>query len=258
VTPAARRLIALAVAAVLAIAGVLAVLDYARRADERAIADQQPVGVLVVTQQIPRGTPSEALADSVRRSVIPAAAVAEGAILDLAGLAEVAGLVAAVDLLPGEQLLARRFVTLEELDPSKVTTVPSGLQEISFLLPMERVVGGRISSGSSVAVYASFDELVDTSDPDAAPTLTSTTVTALLVDRLLVTHVQYTAVQVAGSDPDVAMVPAGDLLITFAVDTVTASRLTYAFDQGRVRLTLLDERTDQSQRTPITRENVLG
>jgi len=241
-TPTTRRLIALAAAVVLALVGAVAVLDYARRADERAVADQQPAFVLLVTQRIDRGTPAEDLAAAVRSTVVPSATVAEGAIRDLV---ELQGLVAAVDLVPGEQLIAARFVTLEELEPSDATPVPPGLQEISFLLPMERVVGGRIVPGDRVAVYASFDELVDASDADAAPTLTSTTVTALLVDRLLVTAVQYSAVQVPGADPDVAMVPAGDLLVTFAVDTATATRLTYAFDQGRVR-------------TPITRENVLG
>jgi pilus assembly protein CpaB len=255
VTPTTRRLIALAVAVVLAFVGTVAVLDYARRADERAIADQQPTTVLLVTRTIARGTPADAITDAVRSTVVPAVAVADGAITDLEAIAD---LVAAVDLVPGEQLIAGRFVTPETLDPPDVTPVPPGLQQISFLMPMERVVGGRITPGDLVAMFVSLDEIVDTSDGTTAPSFTATTVTALLVDQLLVTHVQYSTPQTVAADPDVPLVPAGDLLVTFAVDTVTAERLTYAFDQGRVRLTLLDARTLQSARTPITRENILG
>lgn len=254
-TPTTRRLVALGVAVLLAFGGAFAVLDYARRADERAIADQRPVAVLLVTDPIARGTPGDALADAVRSAVVPAVAVADGAVIDLEQLSD---LVAGVDLVPGEQLIASRFITRDALDEPDAIPIPPGLQQIGFLLPMERVVGGRIVPGDLVAVFASFDDIVDTSEDPDTPTLSARTVTSLLIDELLVTHVQYSAAQPAGPATDVPLVPAGDLLVTFAVDTITAERLTYAFDQGRVRLTLLEAETQQSERTPITRENVLG
>lgn len=253
-TPTVRRALALVLAGVLAVVGVLAVLAYARGADERAIADQSPTTVLIVTREIPRGTPASAIGGSVRSTVVPAAAVARGAVTDLA---TIAGRVAAVDLVPGEQLIDRRFITEAELEPPDETIVPEGLQEISFQLPMDRVVGGRLAPGDLVAVIATFDGGIDpaSTDEDGGP-LALRTVTTLLVDALLVTAVQYTTAPSSTSDP--VVVPAGDLLVTFAVDTLTAERLTHAFDQGRVRLTLLNADTLQSDPTAITRENVLG
>jgi pilus assembly protein CpaB len=255
-TPLMRRLLALAVAMTLALIGMSAVLDYARRADERAIADQRPVSVLIVSRPIAQGTPSSGIADAVRSAVVPSTAVASGAVNDLDDLA---GLVAAVDLIPGEQLLAARFVAPELLEPSDMTPVPAGLQQISFLLPMERIVGGLVAPGDRVAVFVSFDDLVDVADDgDVSTPLTSRTTTSLLVDELLITRVQFTAPPATTSGADILIVPAGDLLVTFAVDTITAERLTYAFDQGRVRISLLDPRTSQSEGTRITRENILG
>jgi prepilin signal peptidase PulO-like enzyme (type II secretory pathway) len=82
-TPALRRLLAIAVALVLALIGAVSVVSYANRADERAIGEQQPTAVLIITQEIPRGTPGEGLAASVRSTLVPASAVARGAVTDL-------------------------------------------------------------------------------------------------------------------------------------------------------------------------------
>jgi len=258
VTPTLRRVLAVVLAGALAVIGALAVLAYARGADERAIADQRPTTVLIVTRDIPRGTAATEIGGSVRSAVVPATAVASGAVTDLA---EIAGRVAAVDLVPGEQLLAGRFVTEDALDPADETLVPPGLQEISFLVQMERVIGGRIAPGDLVAVFATFDGRVADAQSDAEGLLIPRTVSALLVDRLLVTNVQYTSAPtapIAGSDPAAPVVPSGDLVVTFAVDTATAERLTFAFDQGRVRLALLNPDTLQSDPSPVTRENILG
>jgi pilus assembly protein CpaB len=253
VTPTVRRLLALVLAVGLALAGALGVLAYARGADQRAIADQSPTTVLIVTRDIPRGTPASDIVASVRSAVVPAVASARGAVTDLA---QIAGRVAAVDLVPGEQLLRGRFIDVDELDPADETLVPEGLQEIAFLLPMDRVVGGRLTPGDLVAVFVTFDGGITTTAAEDAVPLALRTVTSLLTDRLLVTAVQYTTAPTATTGaPEV--VPAGDLLVTFAVDTLTAERLTHAFDQGRVRLTLLNADTRQSEPTTITRENIL-
>jgi pilus assembly protein CpaB len=253
-TPALRRLLAVAVALILAIVGVTSVVSYANRADERALGDQQPTAVLIVTQAIPRGTPSEGLGDSVSSTLVPATAAASGAVEDLE---ELAGLVAAVDLVPGEQLLASRFVTVEELEAPQEVPVPAGLQEISFLLPMDRVLGGRIEAGDLVGVIATLDGM-DVTDGSTEGTDETDTVTALLIDRLLITFVQYSDAPIAALDAAAPVVPSGELLVTFAVDTVTAERLTFAFDQGRVRLTRLTSRTEQTGPTGTSRENIFG
>ena len=51
-----RRILTIVLAIVLAIIGTGAVLIYAKGADQRALAGQKAVTVLVATQQIPAGT----------------------------------------------------------------------------------------------------------------------------------------------------------------------------------------------------------
>lgn len=253
-SPSVRRLLALVLAVLLAIVGTVSVVSYAQRADERALAGQAPIEVLVVATAIPLGTPAADASDSVRTALLPSTAVADGAVTDLA---ELEGLVAAVDLVPGEQVLRERFVAPEALEAPVVVPVPEGLQEISFLLPMDRVVGGRIGPGDRVGVYATFDRLTPGEEPESGPIIADT-VSALLLDELLVTFVQYSEVQPVVEVEGGPLVPKGDLLLTFAVDTLTAERLTFAFDQGRVRLTRLNDATVQAPRSLTSKDNVFG
>lgn len=253
-SPSLRRLLALVLAVLLAIVGTVSVVSYARRADERALAGQAPVEVLVVAEAVPRGTPAADVASAVRTALLPSTAVADGVVTDLA---ELEGLVTSVDLVPGEQLLRGRFVAPEVLDEPEAIPVPDGFQEISFLLPMERVVGGRIVPGDRVGVFATFDRITPGEEPESGP-IVADTVTALLLDELLVTFVQYSEAQPAVEAEGAPTVPKGDLLVTFAVDTATAERLTFAFDQGRVRLTRLNDASVQAPRSLTSKDNVFG
>src|SRR4051794_28275219 len=101
-----RRLLAALAALLLAALGAVVLLAYVRGADSRALAGVQTVGVLVVDQPIPEGTPAEDLTALVRTEQLPARAAVPGRVSDLSALA---GEVATVDLQPGEQLLASRF-----------------------------------------------------------------------------------------------------------------------------------------------------
>src|ERR1700709_1658967 len=107
-----RRLLAAVAALVLFLLGTVVLLGYVRGADARAFAGARPVGVLVVDQLIPEGTPGNGLADFVRTDTVPAKAAVAGRVTDLAALA---GLVATTDLEPGEQLLAGRFARPDQL-----------------------------------------------------------------------------------------------------------------------------------------------
>jgi pilus assembly protein CpaB len=56
---------------------------------------------------------------------------------------------------PGEQLLSERRSSPEELKTSGSVPVPAGLQEVSFQLEPQRVVGGRLSPGDNVGIFFS-------------------------------------------------------------------------------------------------------
>ncbi|MEO5983574.1 MAG: Flp pilus assembly protein CpaB, partial [Pedococcus sp.] len=68
-----RRLVAIFAAAVVALVGVTAVLLYARGADARAVASQQPTSVYVVQSIVPAGT---TLKDAVQNGLIIKTSVA--------------------------------------------------------------------------------------------------------------------------------------------------------------------------------------
>ena len=137
------RLLAGVAALVLAILGALLVVSYAQGADTRAVQGLDPVTVLVVQKAVPAGTSVAALAAFVASEELPGKAVTKSSLKNLDGMAEK---VTAVELLPGEQLVAERLIAPEELKGSGSVDVPEGLQEISFQLEPQRVVGGRIAS----------------------------------------------------------------------------------------------------------------
>ena len=141
------RLLAGAAAVVLAIVGALLVISYAQGADQRAVKDLEPVAVLVVKTAIPAGTPVESMTAAVTTEQLPGAAVTASSLKSLDGSK---GKVAAVDLVPGEQLLGDRLIAPEELKTQGSVKVPAGLQEVSFQLEPDRVVGGRLAPGEHV------------------------------------------------------------------------------------------------------------
>ena len=138
------RLLAGVVAVLLAIVGAVLVVTYAQGADQRAVKDLDPVGVLVVTKAIPAGATVDTVKASVALEQVPGTAVAKSA---LNTLDESAGKVAAANLVPGEQLLEEKLIAPEDLQTSGSVKVPAGLQEVSFQLEPQRVVGGRLVAG---------------------------------------------------------------------------------------------------------------
>ena len=149
------RLLAGAAAVVLAIVGAMLVISYAQGADQRAVKDLEPVAVLVVKTAIPAGTPVESMTAAVAIEQLPGAAVTDSSLESLDGSK---GKVAAVDLVPGEQLVTERLVEPGELKTQGSVKVPAGLQEVSFQLEPVRVVGGRLAPGDRVGVFVNIDK----------------------------------------------------------------------------------------------------
>jgi pilus assembly protein CpaB len=257
-----RRKLTVTVAVVLAAVAAATTVSYAAGADRRALAGQEAAEVWVVTATIERGTPAAAITGRVERVLIPALIRPEDAVSDLASLT---GLVAAVDLVAGEQLLTSRFTPAAELDPQKVTLVPAGMQELSFLLPMDRVVGGRIRPGDRVGVIVTLDAPLpgaertedNVESGDESPESVGL-ITRFLLQEVLVTFVHVSTALADTPPPSSAtqQLPAGSMLVTVAVDTNTAERLVLALETGSVRLTLLNPETVQSGSSPVFKGNI--
>ena len=159
-----RRIWAVVGAVVLAVLGTIVLIGYVRGAENRALEGEELVTVLVVDRQVPRGTASEAIGIAVREEQVPAKVRAEGSV---ASIDLLSGLVTSVDLVPGEQLLASRFLTPESLVVSTRVDVPPDLLQVTITLDPGRAVGGQLAPGDAVAVVASFEQFnYDAVEPD--------------------------------------------------------------------------------------------
>ncbi|WP_181038731.1 Flp pilus assembly protein CpaB [Arthrobacter sp. Y81] len=247
------RLLGGIAALLLAITGTVLLVMYVQGADNRAAQGLEPVNVLVVKESIPAGTKAEDLNNKVQLESIPQAAVPDGAI---ESLSDYKGKITSVGLEPGEQLLAARLVDPRDLLPGTVP-VPDGLEEVTFLLAPERILGGRLEAGDKVTVYTSFkseDEMpADANVPAEVKGWKQST--GLLFHDVLVTAVQKAAPETeknsgSTSDSGVAM-PNGSAFVTVARSDAEAAKLVYGAEFGTIWLA---KQTDTSTKSdpPVT------
>ncbi|WP_236804463.1 Flp pilus assembly protein CpaB [Arthrobacter sp. FW305-BF8] len=220
----------------MAIIGTVLLVNYVQNADKRALADTETESVYVVEKTITAGTGINKAAGAVVRKEVPKLAVAAGAVTDLN---QVGQKVAAVDLMPGEQLLATRMVDANALLGPARAQVPGGMQEISLKLPIERVVGGTLAAGDTVGVFLSVDD-----------STAKTGRTQLTFHKVLVTAAQFSNGSTAKSQEAAAEeeAAAGSLntkkssssddtyLITLARNSADAERIVFATEFGKVYL----------------------
>ena len=225
------RMLAGVSAVVLAIIGAVLIITYAQGADQRAMKDMDPTGVLVVAKAVPAGSSVDVVRASVTVQQVPATAVSKSALKNLDASA---GMVAAVDLVPGEQLLAERLVAPEDAKSSGTAKVPAGLQEVTFELEAKRVVGGRLEAGDHVGIGFSFGAGADKSKP-GEPT------SQITLRKVLVTAVQR-APQPSpkasdGTNPQDTTLPQGLFMVTVAVNDIDATKIIYSSNNGDLWLT---------------------
>ena len=255
-----RRLIGVIVAVALAAGGTFVILSYVNSAEERAVAGEETVEVLVVAEPVNRGTRGDKLGSAVKTALVPAKVRASDGVITLADLA---GKVAAVDLVPGEQLLASRFVQAEELEAPARVEVPEGLLRVTVSLSPERAVGGQLVPGDLVAVVASFDPfdyLIVNADegefPGAAPvgsdpeidlpgplggTQKTPNSSHVILHKVLVTNVQQERLPTDKTIDDaqeqgVDLAPTGNLLVTLAIGAPDVEKVVFSSEHGTVWL----------------------
>ena len=192
-----RKLVAIISAAILALVGIIALVGYARGAEERAFADAKLVEVLVVTTEIPTETPASRIGSAVKLKKVPVAVRVKGA---LTSLDAVKNLSTNSVLKPGEQLIAERFGTSSGKDGA--SSLPPGMQEVSIALSAPRLPTGVLKAGDRVGLMASFAK----QGGDGG-------YTNVVMNNLLVTRVSESVLNKVGAEE--AGVP---VLVTFAVD----------------------------------------
>ncbi|MEE9098256.1 Flp pilus assembly protein CpaB [Pseudarthrobacter phenanthrenivorans] len=227
------RMLAGVSAIVLAIIGAVLIVTYAQGADQRAMKDMDPTDVLVVTKAVPAGSSLDIVKASVAVQQVPATAISKTA---LKNLDDSAGKVAAVDLVPGEQLLKERLVDPADAKTSGAVKVPAGLQEVTFELEPKKVVGGRLEPGDHVGIALNFTSGAD-------KTKAGDPTTQLTIRKALVTAVQRapqpsaTAKPTDGTNPQDTTLPQGSFMVTVAVNDIDAAKIIYSSNNGDLWLT---------------------
>ena len=251
-----RRWIGVLASIALVALGTFVLVRYVQGADERALAGEETVEVLVVNTAVPRGAAAEDLRGKVDTVLVPTKVQAPGSVADLSALA---GTFASVDLVPGEQLLASRFVSAEELNALDDFVVPDGLLELTLSLSPERALGGEQRPGDEVEENASFvpftltedetvgvqieeavDDTIEQSEENATATKTPSS-THLIIHNALVTNIQVerlpvTTDEASAEQSGVELAPTGNLLITLAMEPEEAERTVFSAEFGSVWL----------------------
>lgn len=252
-----RKIIGVLAALVLAGVGTTALVVYVESAKDQAVAAEALVDVYVVSDAIPQGTPVGEITQSVEVTEVPARVLVDDAVTDLGDLDE--GLVAAVDLAAGEQLLSSRLVAADQLSRA---SVPAGLQELTVSLDPTRAVGGSLSVGDTVGVVLSFEPFDLPASDDQSPNTSH-----LTFHKVLVTAVQFaegdgtnpaTSDEDSDEDAEAEPAPTNQVLVTLALSSPQVEQVVFGAEFGHIWLTAENTDADESGTRVLTLGEVYG
>jgi pilus assembly protein CpaB len=226
------RLLIIVLAAVLALAGTVAVLAYARNANQRAIAGLKTVNFIAARDTIrPRTSLAQAQREGLLTSEkLPASSVPPEALQSAAGLG---GLVFSSTVQPAQLVLRPMLVPASQSTAASVLPLPPNMVAVTLQMCVPEAIAGYLTAGSDVEVYATVPanprvnmQRGCTPNHQALPPFASTT--TLLLPKVLVLSVQQatTAGQSASSGSSVVTDPvnsatsaltSGTEAVTFAV-----------------------------------------
>jgi pilus assembly protein CpaB len=270
-----RKWIGVLISVVLAAVGTWVLVQYVNGADERAREGVETVDVLVVSDTIPSGSTVQEVRSRVETQSVPASAQAIGSVASLSGLE---GQITAVDLVPGEQVIASRFTTPELAAQAEEFDIPDELLAVTLSLEPTRALGGELTPGDLVAVIASFEPFTiggvepTEVDPDAEEEDTGSDVpktpntSGIIVHKAIVTNVQVEEVPAeertqSAEEQGVEVTPTGNLLVTLATDAPYVEKIVFAAEWGRVWLAiegeLSPEEFDQVQTRNLIYRDIL-
>jgi len=258
-----RRILVLALAAVMALFSGIAVLAYAKGADRRALDGSQGKWVLLATGVIPAGT---TIADIrtrklTRQVLMPARTVPDGALGKLEDVTDGQALNAALQ--PDQMLLLGQFAIAgaPTASPAPSFTVPAGKDAVSVSLSMAAQVAGRVHVGDQVDVYRTYPR-EDTADRPQETVLLLSKVTVLSVGEAPEVEETPTPVPTGSADPSSAPAttaaaagPVGSGLqryvVTLAVSKSDGAQLITAASAGIIHLGLATIATRKPAPMPV-------
>jgi pilus assembly protein CpaB len=217
-----QKLIGIVASVLLAAVGTGLLVAYVRSAENRALKGEKTVDVLVVSNTIPKGTKAEDITGSLRIEQVPVKIATKDALTNTTPLA---GKVAAVDLLPGEQLVSTRFTS-----PAEAQGIGAGMLQVTIALEPVRALGGQLRKGDSVGVTISFD----------APETTH-----LVLHKVKVTDVRTDDGQTV-TTPVAGAAPAATMLVTLAVDAPSVEKVIFGAEHGRIWLSWEPKEANES------------
>ena len=243
-----KRVLGFVGAVLLSIVGIGLLLAYVGSAEDRALEGEQLVEVYVVADAIDQGTVTADITDRVRLEQVPTKLRIEDAVVSLD---EIDGLVASIDLRPGEQITRSRFVLAQSLTGYEGPTldIPDTFVELTVSLTPSQAVGGTVVPGSNVSIFASFDPfdvnipplpdgttpLIEVDGILIADSGSTPSATHVLFANVLVTNVQFDETPVTLNDDEesnLASAPTSALLVTVALSPSDAERLVFATTFG--------------------------
>lgn len=242
-----KPVIPILIAVVLSIGAAVCVYAFARSSDARAVADQQPVPVLVSTDMIPEGTTLQSAVDDglVEQTYVPVRLSPPTAIGEVS--ADNGGLIATADVPAGQLIMQGAFAA----DIPKVVPieVPEGKMAVSVLLEAPAKVGPFLRPGSSIAVF----DTASLGTPGAGGGEVKAT-------RVILDEVSVLAIgPVTARDESTAAASAWDeTLVTLAVDQAQARALVHGAQTGSLYLALLGEGAPGPSGASLTNETLFS
>jgi pilus assembly protein CpaB len=243
------RVLAILIAVVLALVATAALVVYVKAADRRALADQEPVIVLVAKKTIPAGTSGEdaETGEMITRKILPRKSTVTGAFKNVSQLE---GKFAAVDIVQGEQLLPSRWVETEEISGRGLLPIPERHQALSIGLDVTRQVAGFVTPGDNVGMVLTL------------PSGNGGNTTRFLLQNVRVLAVGATALTTRTAQGGGGRVNQGKgsqtlTAITLAIKQDYVEHVVHAAEDGEIYLTLMPRNAEAAPRSDgITDSNV--
>lgn len=244
-----KRTTGLVASVVLAALASLALITYMRGVESRAFAGAETVEAWVARENIPAGMTAETAHGRglLGTTELPRKALAAGAI---ASLADIAGKVAAIEIVRGEQILAGRFVAAGQHGAG--LAIPAGRQAMALEVEAPPGVAGFVVTGSRVSVIGHVDVL-DAGGRTVEPR------SQYLLQNIEVLAVGTRATEAVddGARADTARRAqvSDKVLLTLAVTPAEAEKLSFAMNEGEIWITLLPDGAKPSATSGRTRRN---
>ena len=240
-----RRTLLLVAALVVAALGTTMVFLYVNGVNDRALADQKPVQVLVATAPIAIGTTARDAQNSgaLEQRTISRVSAARGALSDITPIADE---VALGPIFVGEQIIEAKF---GQPGSTSSLPIPEGKLAVSVQLADPARVAGFVAPGSDVAIFLTFD-----GGGGAASEVTRVLLPKVQVIATGASTVVSTTTTTGGETQTEELPKA---LLTLAVTQKEAQKVVYGSQHGQMYFGLLTEASEVDRSdTGVTAENL--